>query len=241
MRSIATVLFAFLVVAPTAALAQHDADVQAVQELEHCIAEHHTHLSRIVRLIEEARGRTSSSDEAVRHDAELSIETLMERAVEARERLRECVARAHFEAPSHETVEHVTTPDHAADSVASSGGSIHEVESDAAVSQHVRVVRGERVDGAGSASDAAVRTAVHGLGPSIGTCYDDYVDRASSRRGHVHLSFTVEDGGRVSGASVERADFDSQLRQCVQRAASTMRVAGARGRSVYAYEIALGE
>lgn len=241
MRSIAMVLFAALLAAPTGALAQSDADVQAVHDFEHCIAEHHTHLSRILRLIEEARGRMSSSDEAVRHDAELSVETLMQHAVEARERLRECVARAHFEAPSHETVEHVTTTDHAADSVAGTGGSIHEVESDAAVSHNVRVVRGERVDGAGSASDAAVRTAVHGIGPSIGACYDDYVDRASSRRGHVHLSFTVEEGGRVTGASVERADFDAPLRQCVQRAASTMRVSGAHGRSVFAYEIALGE
>ena len=39
----------------------------------------------------------------------------------------------------------MTTTDHAADSVAGTDGSIHEVESDAAMSEHVRVVRGERV------------------------------------------------------------------------------------------------
>ena len=86
-----------------------------------------------------------------------------------------------------------------------------------------------------------MRSAVHGLGPSFATCYDGYVDRVGSRIGSLHLSFTALDGGHVSAAAVERGGFDAPMRQCVERAAAAMRVAGARGRSVYAYEISFGE
>lgn len=239
MRALAIACLIVSVASPAAA--QHTAEVHQVQTLASCISEHHTHLARLVRLLDEAHERLSATDAAVRRDAELSIETLLQRAAETREQLRACVDAADFEPPSGETVEHVTTPDSAADHVASSGGSIHEVEADAAVSSHVRVVRGERVDGSGSASDASVRAAVHGIGAAISTCYEGYVDRASSRAGSVHVSFTVLAGGHVSQASVERAGFDAPLRACVERAFRTMTVADAQGRSVYAYELALGQ
>ncbi len=238
MRSLAIAISICWFAAPVAA--QHTAEVAEVRTLTSCIGAQHTQLVRLERLLGEARERLSATDSAVRHDAELSIETLLQRAAEARETLRACIAAATFEAPSGETVEHTTTPDEAADHVASSGGSIHEVESDAAVSTHVRVVRGERVDGSGSAQDAAVRAAVHGAGPAVSACYEAYVDRVTTRSGTVHVSFTVADGGRVTNASVERGGFDLPLRQCVTRAFSALHVAGAHGRSVYGYEIALG-
>lgn len=243
MRSLATlgVIALVLVSITTPAAAQHTAEVAQVRTLASCISEHHTHLARLVRLLDEAHGRLSASDAAVRRDAELSITTLLQRAAETREQLSACIAAATFEPPSGDTVEHVTTPDTAADHVASSGGSIHEVESDAAVSAHVRIVRGERVDGSGSASDDSVRSAVHGVGPAISTCYEQYVDRVAARSGSVHVSFTVVDGGRITTASVERGGFDAPLRQCVQRAFSAAHVSGAHGQSVYGYEIALGE
>ncbi len=223
------------------AAAQHTTEVAQVQTLSTCIAAQQTQLARVTRLMEEARTRTSSSDATVRHDAELSIDTLLQRAAEARDAIRACVAAADFEPPSGETVEHTTTPDSAADHVAQHGGSIHEVEANAAVTRHVRIVRGERVDGSGSASDSDIRAAVHGAGGAISVCYDGYVDRASSRSGTVHVSFTVNDGGGITAATVERGGFDTALRQCVQHAISTVHVSDAHGRSVYAYEIALGE
>ena len=168
-----------MIAAPAAA--QHTASVHQVHTLAACISEHHTHLARLVRLLDEANGRLSATDAAVRRDAELSIETLLQRAAESREALRACIVAADFQPPSGETVEHVTTPDSAADHVASSGGSIHEIEADATVTSHVRVVRGERVDGSGSASDDSVRSAVHGVGAAVAGCYEGYVDRASSR------------------------------------------------------------
>jgi hypothetical protein len=239
LRSFAIVLVLSMLTAPAAA--QHTAEVAQVQTLATCVQAQHTQLARLVRLIDEARGRLTATDATVRHDAELSIDTLLQRAAEARTALSACIAAANFTPPSGETVERVTTPDDAADHVAASGGSIHEVESDAAVSVHVRVVRGERVDGSGSATDAAVRSAVHGTGPAISVCYESYVDRVSSRSGTVHVSFTVTDGGHVADATVERGGFDTELRQCVQRAFRTLAVTGAHGRSVYGYEIALGE
>jgi len=239
MRVAAIALLLSCLASPAAA--QHTAEVAQVHTLATCISEHHTQLARVVRLLDEAHGRLSASDATVRHDAELSIETLLQRAADAREELRACIAAATFEAPSGETVERTTTSDEAADHVAASGGSIHEVESDAAVSAHVRVVRGEHVDGSGTASDSAVRAAVHGAGPAISACYEAYVDRATSRSGTIHLSFTVVDGGGITAAAVERGGFDAPLRQCVQRAISGARVSGAHGRSVYGYEIALGD
>jgi len=239
MRSLALTLALLAITAPAAA--QHTAEVQQIHALATCVGEQHTQLTRVAHLIDEARERMSASDATVRHDAELSIETLLQRAAEARDRLRACVTAATFTAPSGETVEHVTTPDDAADHVATSGGSIHEIESDVALSDHVHVVRGERVDGSGSVADAALRTAVHGTGHAVSLCYDAYVDRASARSGSIHVSFTVTEGGRVTNATVERGGFDTQLRTCVQSAFSSARVTGAHGTSVYAYEIQLGD
>lgn len=227
---------------PLPAAAQDAAAVTAVRTLSACVTEHETHLSRLVRLIDEAQARTSSTDEAVRRDAVESVTTLIGRAHDVREHLRECLEAARIPRVADTTVvERTTTADSAADSVATSGGSIHEIEADESLAAHVRVVRGERVDGSGSASDDAVRSAVHGLSTSFATCYDDYVDRVGARQGSVHLSFTALDGGRVTSATVERAGFDTAMRQCVQRAAQTMHVAGAHGRSVFAYELSFGD
>ncbi len=239
MRVLAIALSLCLYALPAAA--QHTSDVESVRTLETCIAEHQTHLTRLVRLMDEAQERTSSSDEQIRHDAELSIETLLQRAADVREHLRLCVQHATFHATPTETVVHETTPDSAADHVAVSGSSIHEVEADEALGDHAHVVRGERVDGAGSASDDAVSAAVHGTGSSVAMCYESYEARGAHHAGTVHVSFTVTEGGRVAEATVERGGFDTQLRQCVQRAFTTMHVAGAHGRSVYGYELRLGD
>lgn len=241
MRTLSLSALLFVIAAPAAAQTPHASEVQQVHTLASCISEHHTHLARLTRLLDEAHERLHASDADVRRDAELSIETLLQRAADAREALRACIEAADFEPPSGTTVEDVSAaPDDAADHVGSSGTSIHEIEADAAVTTHVRVVRGERVDGTGSASDASVQSAVHGTGHALAQCYEEYVDRASSHAGTVHVSFTVGSGGAVTDATVERGGFDAPLRACVQRAFRAMSVAGASGRSVYAYEISLG-
>jgi hypothetical protein len=239
MRWFAIILCIGSIAAPAAA--QHTAEVAQVHTLATCITTHHTTLTRLVRLIDEAQGRLHASDATVRHDAELSIDTLLQRSADARDELRACIEAATFEPPSGATVIDETTPDEAADHVASSGSSIHVVESNAAVTRHVRVVRGERVDGDGTASDDDLRSAVHGAGGTVAVCYDAYVDRAAHHAGTVHVSFTVGEGGHVTEAAVERGGFDAPLRQCIARAFRTIVVSGAHGRSVYAYEISLGQ
>ncbi len=227
---------------PIPASAQDSPGVTAVRTLSTCVSEHQTQLTRLVRLITEAQGRTSAADPAVRRDAAESVTTLVGRAHDVRERLRECIEATPIPRTAATTVvERTTTPDSAADSIAATGGSIHQVEADAALASHVRVVRAERVDGSGTASDEAVRSAVHGLGAAFSTCYDGYVDRVGTRQGSVHLAFTTLEGGRVTNATVERGGFDTGMRQCLQHAAETMHVSGAHGRSVFAYELAFGE
>ena len=239
--SLAILLLLPLSALPAPASAQDAAAVQTVRTLSACVTEHETHLTRLVRLIEEAQARTTSTDAAVRRDAIESITTLIGRAHDVREHLRACVEAAQIPRVADTTVvERTTTADSAADSVAASGGSIHEIEADAALGSNVRIVRGERVDGSGSASDDAVRSAVHGLATSFSTCYDAYIDRIGRRQGSLHLSFTALEGGRVSAVTVERG-FDGPMRQCVQRAAGAMHVSGAHGRTVYAYELSFGE
>ncbi len=239
MRTAAIAALLVLSMAAPAA-AQHSAEVEQVHTLTSCISEHHTHLTRLTRLLDEADTRLHASDESVRRDAALSVETLLQRAAEAREELRACIEAADFVPPSGETVEHTTTPDDAADHVAVTGGSIHEVEANTTLTTHVRVVRGERVDGSGSVSDASLRSAVRSIGHAVALCYEGYVDRATSHSGSVHVSFTIDGTGQVTAATVERGGFDAPLRTCVQRAFRLLSVPDATGTSVYAYELALG-
>ena len=114
-------------------------------------------------------------------------------------------------------------------------------ESDASLGDHVRVVRGERVDGTGTASDASVRTAVHGIGTRLARCYDAYVDRVGSTTGEVTVSFTINGTSRASHVSVEAGSrFDSGLHDCVEEAAREIRVSGASGRTEFSYTFSLG-
>ena len=224
------------------ARAQDAAAVAQVRQLESCVREHMAHLERLVRLIEAAQARTSSSDEAVRRDAVTTIDTLVGRAHEVREHLRHCVDQAHIPRHEHTEVTHEEAPPEGAEgSVATAGGTVHEVEAGTELSTHVRVVRGERVDGHGSASDAQIRTAMRGIASRLEACYEGYADRASAAQGELHLVFTVADGGRVTGVEVERGrSFDAELRACVQRAGGALSVGTARGQSVYSYQLRFG-
>ena len=115
------------------------------------------------------------------------------------------------------------------------------MESDASLGDHVRVVRGERVDGTGSASDASVRSAVHGIGTRLGRCYDAYVDRVGSTTGELTLSFTINGTSRASHVRVESGSrFDAALHDCVEEATREIRVSGASGRTEYSYTFSLG-
>lgn len=221
--------------------AQDAAAVSEVRELERCITEHQTHLTRLVRLIAEAEGRTSSSDTAVANDAREAITTLVQRAHDVRAHLERCVRDAQIPGPPGGRVVH---QDHAAGSteaaVSESGGTVQEIHPAESIASHVRVVSGERVDGRGTVPNEDLRRAVRSAGSALDRCYAAYVDRASARQGNVEVSFAAVDG-TIREVRIENAGgFDAAFRTCAQQAVSTMQLNHTSGRSVFAYAFAIG-
>jgi hypothetical protein len=253
-------LLVFLLGAASAARAQDVAGASEVRALAGCVEEHQTHLERLVRLIGEAEERLRSSDPAVAADARAAIGALVGRAHGVREHLRRCVEAARIPGggPDARTAsgtsgagvpsaggpvesESGAEDSGAEDSIAEDGGTVHLVEADVAVGDGVRIVRGERVDGTGEAPDAAVRTAVRGVGAALSACHDAYRGRGGRGRGELHLAFTVGAGGRARDVTIEGgAAFDAGLRTCVLRAAEPIRVEGARGTVTFAYTLRFG-
>lgn len=234
-------LFTSMLLAPTAR-AQDAAAVTEVRELERCITEHQTHLSRLVHLITEAEGRTSSSDAAVAHDAREAITALVQRAHDVRAHLERCIRDAQIPGPHVAT--QVVREEHAAGSteatVSQSGGTVQEIHPAESIGSHVRVVRGERVDGRGTVPHDDLRRAVRATGSALDRCYAAYVDRASAREGNVEISFAAVDGA-IREARVENVGgFDAAFRTCATQAVSAMQLHHTSGRSVFAYTLAIG-
>src|SRR5688572_32630782 len=211
-------LAALALVSSAGPVAAQDVEwVEATRTLATCIAEHQTHLERIVRLIGEAEERMGSSDSRIASEARESLVTLMTRAHDIREHLRRCVHDAVIPLPDTTDTRVQEEADAAADSIAGEHGTVHVVESDASLADHVRIVRSERVDGTGSASDASVRSGVHAIGTRLERCYDGYVDRVGSTTGDVVVSFTINGASRASHVGVESGSrFDSTLHDCVE-------------------------
>lgn len=235
--SIALILLAI----PTRSAAQDVPGLSEARAIAQCVHEQSSQIQHLMRLIEQAeqRARASGVAEDVRRDAITSIEALVDRVRAHAQQARHCIERHPIavRADSHTTE---TTRDPAHESLAGSHGTVHEVEGEGSLSGEVHVVRGERVDGSGSAPDESVRAAIRAVGPRISQCYGEFVDRASLRSGELHLAFTVEGGGRARARVEGGTDFDAAMRQCIQRAAAEIRVSGQRGRSVYAYTLRFG-
>jgi hypothetical protein len=228
--------------------AQANDEVQGFAEtraLTSCVQSENDQLQRLRQLMEQAAERAGRRGlaEDVRRDARASVEALVERIRSQADRVRLCIERAHLpesaevperrviEAPRHALAEE--PPRHA---LAEERGTVHQIESGTAIGPHVRVVRGERVDGSGQAPDRSVENAVRGVGARLSACHDQYTDRLVRREGDVHLSFTAGEGGRVTSSEVEQAGpFDDVMAQCIERAALTMNIVGQHGRSVYSY------
>jgi hypothetical protein len=238
-----TLLVLLALSAPSIALAQPAEGIGEVRTFASCIEEHQTHLERIVRLLGEVEERLGSADARVAADAQQALVTLMRRAHDIREHLRRCVEHARIPVPEGGTtvVHGDPEPDASADSVAGESGTVHVVESDVSLGAGLRVVRGERVDGTGEASDVNVRAAVRAVAPRLSACYEEFVDRVGSERGEVQLVFTVGSGGRATGVEVEVASrFDATMRSCLSRAGSEIRVADTRGRVTFSYAFRFG-
>ena len=236
----ALVVLVFLIFAPGRGLAQ-DAAVSEVLEFSRCVSEHHTHLARLVHMMEEAQARTSSGDAAVARDARESIATLVHRVHEVRSHLELCIREANIPAqPGAEVVRTTEPPAGHEASVAGSGGTVHVVHPAESIAEHVRVVRGERVDGSGTVPAEDLRRSVRAyVGAGVEQCYDAYLDRVGVQQGEVELTFAAVDG-QIREVRVERAGFDAALRTCVTRAVQGMSLGHTSGRSVFSYVLEVG-
>ncbi len=233
-------LLSLLALAPSARA--QDAAVTEVRELERCITEHQTHLTRLVHLITEAEGRTSSSDAAVARDAREAITALVQRAHDVRAHLERCIRDAQI--PGPQTSTQVVRAEHAAGSteaaVSQSGGTVQEIHPAESIGTHVRVVSGERVDGRGTVPHEDLRRAVRTTGSALDRCYGAYIDRAAAREGTVEMSFAAVDGA-IREVRVENVGgFDAAFRTCAVQAVSAMQLNHTSGRSVFAYVFAIG-
>ena len=233
MIALRTLLLSALVACSVVPLAAHaqdvsSTDVDEVRGLERCITEHQTHLHRLVALIHEAEGRASSSDAAVAHDVRAHLEL--------------CIRDAQIPGPrtSTEVVHEAHPSGSPEDHVSSEGDTVQEIHGGEPIGTHVRVVRGERVDGRGTVPHEDLRRAVRATGAALDRCYASYVDRASAREGSVELSFAAVDGAIREVAVESVGPFDAALRTCVVQAVSAMQLHHTSGRTVFAYVISLG-
>lgn len=241
----ATTILTFLLVAtalylPVRASAQ-EAGVQQAIEFSRCVNEHQTHLTRLVHMIEEAQARTTSSDAAVARDARESIETLVHRVHDVRSHLEQCIRNANIPAqPGAEVVRTTEVPAGHEASVAGSGGTVSVIHPAEAIAEHVRIVRGEHVDGRGTVPIEDLRRSVRSfVGAGVERCYNAYLDRVGATTGEIEFTFAAVDG-QIREVRVERASFDAAMRTCVTRAVQGMSLAHASGRSVFSYVLQVG-
>ena len=241
----ATTILTFLTLAmalyaPQRASAQEAGVPQAI-ELSRCVTEQQTHLARLVQMIQEAQARTSSSDVAVARDARESIATLVHRVHDVRERLTQCIQSANIPAqPGAEVVRTTEAPTGQEATVAGSGGTVSVIHPAESIAEHVRVVRGERVDGRGTVPVEDLRRSVRAyVGAGVERCYDAYLDRVGASSGEIEFTFAAVDG-QIREVRVERASFDAAMRTCVTRAVQGMSLAHTSGRSVFSYVLEVG-
>jgi len=225
---------------PQRASAQESGVQQAIA-FSRCVSEQQTHLARLVQMIEEAQAHTSSSDTAVARDARESIATLVHRVHDVRGRLEQCIQSASIPArPGTEVVRTTEAPTGHEASVAASGGTVSVIHPAESIAEHVRVVRGERVDGRGTVPVEDLRRSVRAfVGSGVERCYDAYLDRVGATTGEVEFTFAAVDG-QIREVRVERASFDAAMRTCVTHAVQGMSLAHTRGRSVFSYVLQVG-
>jgi hypothetical protein len=177
-----------------------------------------------------------------RSDAREAITTLVHRAHDVRAHLELCIRDAQI--PGPRTTTEVVREGHASgsaeDHVSAEGDTVQEIHGGEPIGAHVRVVRGERVDGRGTVPHEDLRRAVRTTGAALDRCYAAYVDRASAREGSVELSFAAVDGAIREVAVESVGPFDDALRTCVVQAVSAMQLHHTSGRTVFAYVISLG-
>ncbi len=249
MRKITVLLFGLLIAPASPASAQEMTPAQRAsavsraRELAGCIDRNHHEMQRVMRLMVAAeRQRDTSGDPAARRDAEAAIEALIVRVVRVQRDARGCLGTTLPE-PGVSVTVRPPPPDPAADSVASSEGSLRAIEHDAQLAQFIQVELAQQVDGAGRLDEHVVRTAVRRAAGRLERCYERYLDRGSMEARHLDLVFTFRGSGSARSVAVERSDFgDRTFERCVRSAGSSIRAsrAPAGGSATYSYRLRFG-
>jgi len=220
------------------------AAVRRVRDLAACVERNHQQLQRLLRLVDQAETqRDHAGDASARRDAQRAIEALVTRAEDVRTRARECLGGAALPTVGTQVVERPPPPDAAADAVAQSGGSIHEIERDARLGSNIHVERAQQVDGQGRVDSSVIRAAVRAIGPRLDRCYERYLDRGSVQARRLDLVFTLSGSGRASSVQVERSGFsDATFERCVRAAGQRIRASRgpAGGAAIFSYTLRFG-
>ena len=217
--------------------------VSRARELAGCLDRNHNEMQRVMRLLVAAeRQRDTSGDPAAQRDAEAAIEALMVRVNRVQRDATGCIG-TRVPQPGATVIERPPPPDAAADSVAGTDGSIQAVERDAQLSEYIRVVVGQQVDGSGHLEAHEVRGAVRRASARLARCYEQYLDRGSMEAHHLDLVFTFSGSGGVRGVTVENSDFaDAPIERCVRAAGGAIRAprGPSGGSAQFSYRLRFG-
>jgi len=224
----------------SSAFAQTHAEVHARASNEiRCLERVATDLQRSIRLLREAQDQLHASSQAARDDAARAVESLESRIDDLADAIKTCMPQA----SGAEQQVIVVDPVGADARVGMENAATDEVERDAQLAPYVKVVVGQRVDGHGSVSGAAVRAGVRTIASRLERCYGSLVERGALERGELHLVFTVTTSGRVTRVGVENPSIgERRFHRCVQSAGRAIRIRGSAngGDATYSYTLRFG-
>lgn len=214
-----------------------------VRSMAQCVERERAALQRLMRLIAESeQQRDRASDQRVRQDAERAIEALLARTGDTQRALRECLS-ADLPDTGPAVVVRDPPPDPAADHVAASGGTVRSVERDERLTDQIRVVRGEQVDGQGRLDGAVVRRGVRSVTSQLTRCYEAYLRHGAAGARRLNLVFTLRGGGAPRDVGIERSGFgDARFERCIRSAGQRMRFGSGPqgGEAIYSYTLRFG-
>lgn len=216
-----------------------------VRAMAECVQSANAQLQRVLALVRESEEqRDRARDERVRVDAERAVEALIARAAQIQREARQCVGGPDLPWPGTTVEVRRPPPDEVADSVAQPGNTVRTVETDAVLSENIRVVRGEQVDGEGRIEYSAIRSAMRGISGRLAQCYDQYLVRGSIEALELDLEFTLSPSGSVGAINVVRSGFnDARFETCVRTAARSLRVSRppVGGEAIFGYRLRFGQ
>lgn len=231
------------------AIAQTTRSVEKLDRELACLREKRERLARILVLLaqSEAQAHSTTLSARERDDGETAVLALRRQAADVERESQRCVETAMVFAvgdTSQPVVQVVPPPpDPVADDVARPNDAARVVERDARLSEDVRVVIGEQVDGVGSVEFSSVRAGVRGIAGRLAGCYDHMLEHGALREGTMILVFQVTSTGRATRVAVENDRLeDAALNRCVRQAGEALHFerGATGGTATYSYTLRFG-